>query len=101
MNFRPGSRELGLLAERGWQLIAVQDYWRIDQVWLDPGTAYSTLDWWQGLTLPRHISDHLPIGVRVSFSVPRQTSQAANNSRQVVATVMQHACALPRANAGP
>jgi endonuclease/exonuclease/phosphatase family metal-dependent hydrolase len=94
MNFRPQSNEGQKLSSAGWQLAALSS-WPIDQIWLDPRAGVTAGDWWAGFTLPRDISDHLPIGVDLTFDVGRRELKPNASRGNVKPAAMQYACAVP------
>jgi endonuclease/exonuclease/phosphatase family metal-dependent hydrolase len=97
MNFRPGSNEARSLESAGWQLAAWQDFWRVDQIWVDPEASYSLGGWWQALPLPAGISDHLPIGAEITFSINRRLfEQSEPQSAPLTPRMLNYACAVPK-----
>jgi hypothetical protein len=94
MNFRSNSPQADVLREGGWDLVAVQEAWPIDQVWLDArGGEATRSDWWTGFEMPAGISDHLPAGAEVTFEAPR--TQAATREPVTEPTALDYACPLP------
>ena len=69
MNFRSNSPQADVLRRGGWQLVAVQPGWPIDQIWLDDSGGFATGGWWSALPPPEGISDHLPVGAEMTFGV--------------------------------
>jgi endonuclease/exonuclease/phosphatase family metal-dependent hydrolase len=100
MNFRPQSNEGQKLSAAGWQLAALSS-WPVDQIWLDPSASFTVEDWWAGFELPRDISDHLPIGAKLSFEAPRQAVKVAKNRSTPRPEPMQYACAIPTPRPSP
>jgi endonuclease/exonuclease/phosphatase family metal-dependent hydrolase len=96
MNFRPGSNEARSLESAGWQLVAAQEFWRVDQIWFDPGAGYSLGSWWESLPLPAGISDHLPIGTDITFSITRRPLPKGDlQAAPLTPRTMNYACAVP------
>ena len=94
MNFRSNSPQADVLREGGWQLVAVQEAWPIDQIWLDArGGPAIRSDWWTAFDMPAGISDHLPAGAEVRFEAPR--TQAATREPVIEPTALDYACPLP------
>jgi endonuclease/exonuclease/phosphatase family metal-dependent hydrolase len=67
MNFQRSSREFLKLEQAGWQSVAVEKSWGIDQVWMSPFAKWSSTAWYDSLTLPSGVSDHAPIGAEISI----------------------------------
>ena len=96
MNFRPQSNEARSLESSGWQLAAWQDFWRVDQIWIDAGASYSHGSWWGSLPDAAGISDHLPAGADITFTISRQSTGAQQPQTQpVTPRAMDYACAVP------
>jgi endonuclease/exonuclease/phosphatase family metal-dependent hydrolase len=96
MNFRPESNEAQALLSAGWQLVARQDFWRVDQIWVDPSASYTRGTWWEGLPEASGISDHLPIGADVTLTINREaTPRQAAQTRPPSPQAMEYACAIP------
>jgi endonuclease/exonuclease/phosphatase family metal-dependent hydrolase len=95
MNFRPGAPQADTLASQGWQLVAAQEQWPIDQIWLDPEANVDKGRWWDAVDEPAGVSDHLPVGVDVTLAAPMA---AAANAREPVGEpgVLDYACPLPQ-----
>jgi endonuclease/exonuclease/phosphatase family metal-dependent hydrolase len=94
MNFRPQASQALALDDRGWQLVAAQADWPIDQIWLDTSGSVTTGNWWDGLEMPPRISDHFPVGVDMMFSA-QPSPDAAATTPVTAPTALAYECALP------
>ena len=65
MNFQPHSREYKQLEQAGWQPMAVEPSWGIDQIWVYPSVRWTSTTWFQSLPTPKDLSDHNPIGAEL------------------------------------
>lgn len=74
MNFQPFSREYQRLAQAGWKPIAIEPSWSIDQIWVPASMRWNNTDWFQSLSSPINLSDHLPIGAELNI-FPITTTQ--------------------------
>ncbi len=66
MNFPPVTRERARLEQAGWQPVAVERAWGIDQIWISPAVDWSATPWFANLQVPSGISDHFPIGAEIN-----------------------------------
>jgi endonuclease/exonuclease/phosphatase family metal-dependent hydrolase len=95
MNFRPEAGQAEALRAGGWQLVAAQERWPIDQVWLDGSGSATESGWWDALRAPEGISDHWPVGVELTFGAPATPASGAPRTvREPVA--LDYACPLSR-----
>jgi endonuclease/exonuclease/phosphatase family metal-dependent hydrolase len=95
MNIRPEDALARQLSGAGWQLIVAQPTWPIDQIWADPAATVGRGEWWQGLTPPEGISDHLPIGAEITLSLPRTATAATTADGRLEPRARSYACPLP------
>jgi endonuclease/exonuclease/phosphatase family metal-dependent hydrolase len=65
MNFQPSSREYQRLEQAGWQPMAVEPSWGIDQIWVYSSVRWTSTTWFQLLPTPKDLSDHNPIGAEL------------------------------------
>jgi endonuclease/exonuclease/phosphatase family metal-dependent hydrolase len=93
MNFRSNAPQAEVLRDGGWQLVAVQPGWPIDQIWLDDSGAVSKGGWWESLPPPEGISDHLPVGAEMTFTSER--SAATGREPVTEPAELDYACPLP------
>jgi len=70
MNFRlPNAAEAAKLRDAGWGLLAVEETYRIDQVWARPAEGLQAEPLWTAATVPGReplLSDHFPVGATVT-----------------------------------
>jgi endonuclease/exonuclease/phosphatase family metal-dependent hydrolase len=97
MNFRPESGEARVLQADGWQLVAWQPFWRVDQIWVDATASYSVGGWWDSLPNAEGISDHLPAGAEVTFSIDRELPRVEQQpaSGRVTPRTLSYVCDVP------
>ena len=69
MNSRPSSPQSQILQGAGWQFVAAESTWTVDQVWLGPGLAFRSAVPLDLAGATRDLSDHLPAGVSVTLSL--------------------------------
>jgi hypothetical protein len=69
MNSRPTSPQSQILQAEGWQFVAAESTWTVDQVWLGPGLAFRAAAPLDLAGATRDLSDHLPAGVSVTLSL--------------------------------
>ena len=93
MNFRPNATQFATLQSTGWQNLALEPVWRIDQVWLDPTSKATTGSWWASFDSPADISDHRPVGVDVTLVAESRDYAAA--PKGVTVGKMSYACPMP------
>ena len=95
MNFRSNAPQADVLRDNGWHLVAVQEAWPIDQIWLDSDLGPpETSDWWRSFEMPAGISDHLPAGVQMTFEVaPGENGLATDAIAEP--RPLDYACPLP------
>lgn len=67
MNFKLGSREYNILKQAGLKLVAWDNWWGIDQIWITPAVNWSKTSWFESFRLPVGISDHKPIGAEINI----------------------------------
>ena len=94
MNFRPGAPQADALRAADWQLVRAQAQWPIDQIWVDASASVTTGVWWDGLEAPARISDHWPVGVDITLTVPR-SSKFVGREPMAAPDALDYACAVP------
>ena len=95
LNFIGGTRASQLLEQAGWQQVAVESNWGLDQIWLSPLVEWSTTPWFAALTVPPNLSDHLPIGAEIALDVSSPITRASAASPAVTSTLTRPAHPMP------
>ncbi len=72
-NFLNGSNEWGVetLKDQGWQLVAIDSHFKIDQIWVAPSMQWDVTEWNPPISQEvRQISDHWPVGREIQIQSP-------------------------------
>jgi endonuclease/exonuclease/phosphatase family metal-dependent hydrolase len=70
MNSRPTSSQNETLRAAGWQFVSAESTWTVDQIWAGPGVGVTKAEPLNTATATRELSDHLPVGAKLTLSLP-------------------------------